>query len=130
MVGPKVFIVDDDEFLLSMYSQKFSHAGFAVTTANTPDKALSKLREGYEPDVMLLDLIMPSMNGLEFLAEMRKGKLSPATAVIILTNEGQSEEINRAKELGIRSYIIKATSIPSEVLGEVQKVLKTPENEK
>ena len=118
----KILIIDDDQFLLSMYSQKFNQAGIEVETETGGEKALAKLRGGYKPDLIILDLIMPAMNGLDVLTEIRKEKLAEEAAVVVLTNEGQSEEIERGKKLGIQGYIIKATSIPSEVLHEVSKI--------
>ena len=119
----KVLIVDDDKFLLNMYSVKFQKFGFEVDTATSGQDALTKLREGNTPDVMLLDVVMPSMDGIEFLENVRKEKLASNAVVIILSNQNQSADIERAKNLGIASYIVKASSIPSEVVAEVIRVM-------
>jgi CheY-like chemotaxis protein len=121
--GRKVLIVDDDEFLLNMYAMKFKKEGFDVNTATGSLMALGKLREGYVPDLMLLDVIMPTMDGLELLESIRNEKLVPNAVSIFLTNQSQQVDIERAKKLGVNGYIIKASTIPSEVLTETLKIL-------
>lgn len=119
----KVFIVDDDKFLLGMYSLKFSNNGYDVDTTLGSRPALDKLRAGARPDVILLDIVMPYLDGLELLKIIRDEKLAPNATVIMLTNQSASSDIDRSKELGVDGYIIKAATIPSEVLHEVEKVL-------
>jgi len=118
----KVFIVDDDKFLLGMYSLKFSNNGYEVDTTVGSVLALEKLRAGAQPDVLLLDIIMPHMDGLELLKTIRDEKLVPNATVVMLTNQSQSSDIERAKELNVDGYIVKASTIPSEVMQEVQKI--------
>ena len=120
----KVLIVDDDKFLLNMYSLKFQKSGFGVDTAVGGQEALSKLREGVLPDILLLDVVMPAMDGLELLATIRKENLAPKAVAIMLSNQNQPADIEKAKNLGIKSYIVKANSIPSEVVAEVIKAIK------
>lgn len=117
-----VLIVDDDKFLLDMYRKKFEHSGATVDVAAGSAEALSKLREGAKPDILILDVIMPNMDGIELLETIRKEKLSPDSAVIMLTNESDPKKIEKAKELGIKGYIVKATSIPTEVVEEAIKM--------
>ena len=121
----KILIVDDDKFLLNMYSIKFQKEHFDVTTAVNGKDALDKLRGGFLPDAIILDIVMPVMGGLETLQNIRKENLAKTSVVIILSNQGQSSDIEKAKELGINGYIVKATTIPSEVVSEVLRVLKT-----
>ncbi len=123
----KVLIVDDDEFLLNMYSVKFAKSGVEVVTALASDAAIAKLKEGFEPDVMLIDIVMPDMDGFGLLEKIRAEKLAPKSAVIFLTNQGQSADIERAKKLGANGYIVKASTIPSEVFNEVLKCIKQTE---
>lgn len=120
----KVLIVDDDEFLLNMYSVKFSKSGLEVVTAISSDDALHKLNDGFAPDVMVLDIVMPVMDGFDLLEKIRSLKLAPSAIVIFLTNQGQSADIERAKKLGAQGYIVKASSIPSEVFAEVMRHLE------
>ncbi len=119
----KIFIVDDDKFLLGMYSLKFSNNNYDVDTTVGSLAALEKLRAGAKPDVLLLDIIMPYMDGLELLKTIRDENLAPGAIVIMLTNQSQSSDIDRAKELNVDGYIIKAATIPSEVLREVEKIM-------
>jgi two-component system, OmpR family, response regulator ResD len=119
----KVFIVDDDKFLLGMYSLKFSNNGYDVDTTLGSRPALEKLRAGAKPDVILLDIVMPYMDGLELLKIIRDEKLASNAIVVMLTNQSASSDIDRSKELGVDGYIIKAATIPSEVLHEVEKIL-------
>ncbi len=120
----KIFIVDDDQFLLNMYSLKFGKGGFDVSTSVSAADALLKLRGGFVPDIILLDIIMPGMDGLEFLQTIRKENLATNATCIVLSNQGQAVDINKAKEYGIAGYIVKASSIPSEVLKAVSEIYK------
>lgn len=121
----KALIVDDDKFLLGMYSIKFSKNGYDIETATDGEDALNKLKDGtYVPDVIMVDIIMPIMDGIEFLQKLREGHIAESSAVVVLTNQSQSSDIEKAKAFHIDGYIIKATSIPSEVLAEVNKILE------
>lgn len=118
----KMMLVDDDHFLLNMYSLKFSKGGYGVTTVASGQEALGKLREGFSPDIIILDIIMPGMDGLELLETIRKEKLAEKSIVIMLTNQG--DELERARSLGVDGYIVKATTVPSDVVEEVKRIAK------
>ena len=118
----KILIVDDDKFLIGMYSVKFESKGLAVDSAVGSLEALKKLREGNTYDVMLFDIIMPIMDGIELLRTVRSEHLSESSTIIMLTNETQSGQIEEAKNLKADGYIVKASSVPSEVLEEVLKI--------
>lgn len=118
----KIIFIDDDSFLLDMYSLKFSKAGYDVKTANSTELALKLLHDGYVPDVMLVDIVMPGMDGLEFVSTVRKENLVPSTVIIMLTNQSASDDVARAQKVNVDGYIVKATSIPSEVLVQVEKI--------
>lgn len=122
--GEKVFIIDDDSFLTNMYTLKFKQQGFVVEIASSGPMALEKLKSGYKPDLMLVDVVMPAMDGLEYLEAVRKDHLADDTVIIVLTNQSQQTDIERAKKIGVHGYIIKASTIPSEVLAETIKVLE------
>src|SRR3989344_4229771 len=123
-----VLIVDDDKFLLEMYKRKFETNGVQADVAVGAEETLSKLRGGAEPEVLILDIIMPGMNGLELLEVIRKEKLAPNATVIMLTNESGGERINKAKALGIQGYIVKATSVPSEGVEKVWEIANLKKN--
>lgn len=120
----KVLLVDDDSFLLNMYSLKFDKSGYEVTTASSSQEALNKLKEGgLKPDILILDVIMPGMDGIELLAAVREQHLADQAKCLMLTNQGEPSDIERAKKIGINGYIVKATSIPSEVVKAVDDIL-------
>jgi len=118
-------IIDDDAFLLDMYALKFSQKDFIVESASGTLMALEKLRGGFVPDIIVVDLVMPAMDGFEFLETIRTEKLASDALIIILSNLGQQEDIDRGLALGASGYIIKASATPSEV---VDKVLSTIES--
>ncbi len=120
----KIFFVDDDRFLLDMYALKFTKAGYEVKTSDSTETALKMIREGYVPDILLCDIVMPGIDGLEMVEVIRKNKLLPQVIIVMLTNQGSSDDIGRAQRLKVDGYIVKATTIPSEVLSEVERICK------
>jgi len=119
----KILIVDDDSFLLDMYSVKFSQAGYEVTTSLGSEPALINLRGHLNPDIILLDIVMPGMDGFELMETMKKESLAPFAIVIILSNRGQESDVTRGLSLGASGYIVKANSTPSEVLAKVADIV-------
>lgn len=119
----KILIVDDDNFLLDMYALKFSKSNFIVNTALGPEIALEKLRGGFIPDVILLDIIMPVMDGFQFVEKIKEEGLSLESIIIFLSNRGQQSDVARAKELGASGYIVKASSTPAEVIEKVNEII-------
>ena len=118
----KILLVDDDKFLLNMYSLKFTASGHEITTALSGSEALDKIHDGYTPDILLCDLIMPVMNGIELLENIKKYHLLGSAAIVVLTNESESAQVTKAMSLGAHGYIVKATKIPTEVVDEVLKI--------
>lgn len=118
----KILIVDDDKFLLGMYELKFHKNGHEVTMITSAADALSKLKDGFVPDIMLLDIVLPGMDGLQLLEAIRKDKICSNAIIVVLTNQGGQEEIEKAKSLNADGYLVKATLIPSEVVEEVLKI--------
>ncbi len=123
MQNKKIFIVDDDSFLLDMYALKFSQSGFEVTTALGALPALEKLRGGFVPDVILLDIVMPVIDGFEFLEKMKTEKLADNAIKIILSNRGAESDVKRGQELGASGYIVKASTTPAEVITQVTAIV-------
>jgi len=117
-----VLLVDDDEFLLGMYKKKFEKFGAKAEMCLGSSEALNRLREGGKYDILVLDIIMPSIDGIELLKKVREEKLADESIVVMLTNEGSSSRIEDAKALNIDGYIVKATSVPSEVVDEIIKI--------
>ena len=122
-IKKKVLIVDDDKFLLDMYTVKFNENNFDVVAALGSVEALGKIKEGINPDVALLDVVMPAMDGFELLETIKRDKLAPQAKIIILSNLGQQSDIDKGKELGADGYIVKANATPSEVVAKVKEII-------
>jgi len=120
----KVLLVDDDAFLLDMYALKFKEEDFSVEISSGAADALDKICGGAIYDIILLDIIMPTMDGFDFLDSVKKEKLIPETKIIVLSNLGQSEDIDRALALGATDYVVKAYFTPTEIVKKVKTLLK------
>ncbi|MBY0110755.1 response regulator [Patescibacteria group bacterium] len=122
----RIYLVDDDRFLLDMYAVKFKNAGHDVSVFQSGEDVLAKLRNEPAPSALLIDVIMPGMTGFEILETIRKEKLGESMKVIVLSNQGQEADVEKARELGADGYIIKASAIPSEVLSETLAIIDKP----
>lgn len=120
----RLYLVDDDRFLLDMYAVKFKAAGHEVTAFSGGEDVLKALRETPAPDALLVDIVMPGMTGFEILEAIKKEQLGGEMKVIVLSNQGQESDIESAKQLGADGYIIKASAIPSEVFAETMKIIE------
>jgi two-component system, OmpR family, response regulator MtrA len=120
----KIIIVDDDDFLVNMYATKFGVSGISVDACSSGASFLEKMHAGAKVDLILLDIVMPSMTGLEALKKMRQDKLGEGIPVVMLTNQGDKKDISEAKELNIAGYIVKSAATPSEVVAEVINIIK------
>ncbi|HEY4524772.1 MAG TPA: response regulator [Candidatus Paceibacterota bacterium] len=118
-----VLLLDDDKFLLDMYGMKFGREGFVVQTCFSTHDALNVLRQGFVPDVILFDLVMPGEDGFAFLQTLRKERLAEHAIKIALTNQSSDPEKAKATELGADKFIVKATMIPSEVVQTVRDTI-------
>lgn len=118
----KIAIVEDDQAISQMYRFKFEGEGFTVETAENGKLGL-ELAEKMKPDIILLDLMMPEMNGDEMLAAVRKTTWGKNTKVIILTNMGEQEIPESVKKLGVSAVILKADMTPRQVAELVKKQL-------
>ena len=123
----RVYLVDDDRFLLDLYAVKFRAAGHEVSVFGSGEELLDGLRKAGSkaPDAILLDLIMPGIGGFGALETIRKENLAQGSKIIILSNQGQDSDIERAKQLGADGYIIKASAIPSEVFSETLRTIES-----
>lgn len=119
----KILLVEDDEMLHGMYTQKFKNQGYDIISAfNGADGV--KLSESDKPDLILLDVIMPKMDGFVALKKIRKNPVTTGIPVILLTNLGQEEDVRKGRELGANDYFIKANHTPQEVVDKVKNLLK------
>lgn len=120
----KIAIIEDDPVISQMYRMKFEADGFDVQLANNGKRGVA-LVEAFTPDIILLDLSMPEMDGAEALAIIRKNESSKNIPVIILTNLGEEESPKEIRSLGIHSYIVKADLTPRQVVQRVKEALGT-----
>ena len=118
----KIAIIEDDHSILEMYTLKFEVEDFEVVTALDGEAGL-KLIEETKPDLILLDLMMPKMDGAHMLKELRDKPWGKNIPVIILTNISGNEAPEILSELNVIDYIIKANSTPQAVLDKVKSVL-------
>ncbi len=122
MKNGRILIVEDDEFLLSMYQTKLSLENFEVITALNGLQGV-KVAQKEMPDLILLDLNLPEMNGFEVLENLKNQEQTKNIPVLVLTNYSQKEDIDRCFKLGAADYLIKAHFIPSEVVTKIKKIL-------
>jgi CheY-like chemotaxis protein len=118
-----VLLLDDDRFLLDMYSVKFTQAGFTVQATLAASEAIEALRGGFVPDAILFDVVMPVDDGFSFLKQLREQGLGKGSILIALTNESEEQQKKRIEELGGNEYIVKASTIPSEVVHKVEQAI-------
>ncbi len=118
-----ILIVDDDKFLSEMYSIKFSERGFVVETASDGPTALSKVEAGLKPDIFLVDIVMPGMDGFELIQRLKEKNPESKQIIIILSNLGQKEDVEKGLGLGADGYIVKASATPTEVVDKVLEIV-------
>lgn len=121
----KILLVDDDKFIIDMYLIKFGEFGFQIEPAFSGAEALEKIEKGLEPDIFLIDIIMPGMDGFQLIREINDKNLRRGAAIVVLSNLGQKDDIERALSLGVDGYIVKASATPSEVVARVQEIVKS-----
>ncbi|MFA5871835.1 MAG: response regulator [Parcubacteria group bacterium] len=121
-----IVLIEDEMIVLNLLTQKLEKAGYLVKTATDGEAGLALIQET-EPDLVLLDMMLPKLNGFSVLEKMVELKLLPKIPVVIISNSGQPIEIERAQKLGIRDYLIKVNFNPNEVLAKVNQVLELEE---
>lgn len=119
----KIAIIEDDPVISQMYRMKFEADGFEVQLASNGKRGVAMV-ESFKPDLILLDIQMPELNGTEALAIIRKNDWGKDIPVIVLTNLGEEESPKELKSLGIESYIVKANFTPRQVVQRVKETLK------
>ncbi len=119
----KVLIIEDEEMLANMYISKFEKNGFEVEKALDGKEGL-KIALKIKPDIILLDVIMPKMDGFMVLRELKTNSTTKDIPVIMLTNLGQEEDTEKGSQLGVSDYLVKADLTPSQVVEKVNIILK------
>ena len=118
-----VLLAEDDSFLANIYKTKFEMEGFKIIHAENGEKALEEAKKK-KPSIVLLDILMPKMDGFSVLEELKKDKDLKDIPVILLTNLGQKDDVDKGLAMGANDYLIKAHFKPSEVVAKVKAILK------
>lgn len=121
----KILVVEDDKFLRELIVQKLAKEGYDVHEAVDGEEGVKKIKE-IKPDLVLLDLILPGIDGFEVLSKTKESPGAADIPIIILSNLGQKEEVERGLKLGAIDYLIKAHFTPGEIVEKIKTVLKQP----
>jgi len=119
----KILLVEDDPFLVDIYTTKFKETGFAISSVTDGAEAISRI-EAERPGIVLLDIVLPNLDGWDILKKIKENPALQKIKIIILSNLSQSSEVEKARALGADKYLIKAHYTPSEVVGEVKKLME------
>ena len=119
-MAKKILLVEDEEIMVSLLQRKLTKEGYEVSIARDGEEGLKLMRE-IKPDLVLLDIVMPRMGGLEVMEEMQKDQELKNIPVIVVSNSGQPVELDKAQKLGARDWLIKTEFDPQEVIDKVVK---------
>lgn len=119
----KILLVEDDPFLIDIYSTKLKEADFSVEVAQDGEEALRKIKEMVF-DLILLDIVLPTVNGWEILRNIRRDSNLKELKVVVLSNLGEKEEVEKGLEAGADRYLVKAHYTPTEVVKEIKQILE------
>lgn len=122
-MAKKILIIEDDKFLRELIAQKILKEGYDIVEAIDGEKGAEVVKKEI-PDLVLLDLILPGIDGFEVLAKMKADPKTANIPVIILSNLGQKDDIEKGLEMGANDYLIKAHFTPAEIIEKIQSVLK------
>lgn len=118
----KVLIVEDDPILVRIYTVRLKKEGFETEVVTDGEQALESVRK-VRPSVILLDLVMPKMDGFSFIAAMQKEKLD-VPPIIVLSNLDQSADMHKAEEMGVVEYVVKGKANLEEITEKIKKYAK------
>ena len=122
-MAKKILIVEDDKFLRELIARKLTDEGFEIIEAVDGEEGIKKIKET-KPDLVLLDLILPSIDGFEVLSRVKGDASLTSIPIIILSNLGQKEEVEKGLDLGAVDYLIKAHFTPGEIIEKIKNILK------
>ena len=114
----KILLIEDEEIMIDLLQRKLNKEGYEVSIARNGEEGLKLMRE-QNPDIILLDIIMPRMGGFEVMEEMQKDKDLKKIPIIVISNSGQPVEIDKAQKLGAKDWLIKTEFDPREVIDKV-----------
>jgi two-component system alkaline phosphatase synthesis response regulator PhoP len=119
-MAKKVLLVEDEEIMINLLEKKLKREGYEVSIAKDGERGFEKIKEE-KPDLVLLDIILPKMNGFEVMERMKADEELSKIPVIVISNSGQPVELDRAKKLGAKDWLIKTEFDPGEVIQKVKK---------
>jgi len=122
-MAKKILIVEDDKFLRELIVRKLTEEGYDAIEAFDGEEGAKKVKEE-NPELVLLDLILPGIDGFEVLASIKQNPQTSAVPVIILSNLGQTEDVEKGLKLGAVDYLVKAHFTPGEIIEKVKKALQ------
>lgn len=122
---PKIVLVEDDQFLGGLIAEKLAKEGYAVVRALDGSEGLQKT-QAERPDLVLLDILLPGVNGFEVIQKLKEDPQTHRIPVVMLTNLGQKEEVEKAMALGAADYLIKAHFTPGEIIEKVASMVGKP----
>jgi len=125
-MAKKILIIEDDKFLRELIARKLTNEGYEALEAVDGEEGLKKLKDE-KPDLVLLDLILPGIDGFEVLSKMKEDPALSEIPVLILSNLGQRDEVEKGLSLGAVDFLIKAHFTPSEVIEKIKYILKEKE---
>ncbi len=118
----KILIVEDDPLIVKIYATRLQADGFEVQSGQDGLEGIAKIRE-FMPDVVLLDVMMPKLDGFGFITEVKKDPTLQAIPIVMYSNIGNEEEIQRAKSLGVAEFLVKANLTPNQVIEKIKQYL-------
>jgi DNA-binding response OmpR family regulator len=118
-----ILLIEDDPFVVDIYTRKLTEAGFSVDVAQDKEETLKKISER-KPDLLLLDIVLPNIEGWDLLKEIKEVLSFKDIKVAILSNLGQKDDVERGMKLGAARYFIKAHYTPTQVVEEIKKMLE------
>ncbi len=119
----QILLVEDDPFLIDIYTQKLKESGFDLMVAKSADEVFERLREK-KPDLIILDIVLPGADGWEILKKIKSNPDLNSVKVIILSNLSQQDQVERGLKLGALKYLIKAHYTPSGIVKEIKELLQ------
>ncbi len=121
-MAERILVVEDDKFLRELISRKLREQGYEVEEAIDGEAGLQQIQEG-DPEIVLLDLILPGIDGFEVLEKIKDDAQLAEIPVIILSNLGQRDDIERGLRLGAEDYLVKAHFTPTEIIDKIEKIV-------
>jgi len=122
-MAKKILIIEDDKFLRELISQKLLKEGYDIAEAIDGEDGVRRVKSE-QPDLVLLDLILPGIDGFEVLTKVKEDPAIASIPVIILSNLGQKEDVERGLKLGAADYLIKAHFTPGEIIDKIKNTIK------